>query len=360
MRDFPLQPEPFTVARYVREEIELRRREPQGGAVYFTAMQEAEWALTREPNPQVCACYAVARSLDRYQRHPFDDAVPCCFVGGRPYRSRTNLFTKAHVFADWDDNWRCIPQPDLNSVASLTPQWTALETSRTLTATWKPDYPNVAITADPMRPPVEALALVGSALTAAPNEGTGTEPWSLGFDAEYALTLPAVCTFGLGYAAAVQALSAMQPSFRIYGQPAPYELREQPRRRWHATVVNLPSAHAWSVAQMLTNPDSMLMPFLRRKAVLRGKHLFATNHLEFLVREAIHQSRGGAMLCLLGDPEPYHKGLKLLRPLLQPKVVAGIDTSDRPIWVGYDKRPWAPFGIPRPTGKLLSFWRWAR
>jgi len=227
----------------------------------------------------------------------------------------------------------------------------------TYPATWTPANPTKKYTADVVRPPMEAVVLAVGLIRRA-LAGPLLAPVGIyEFDMNH---LGPVLCLGMGLAAAAQALSSLLPLQQVHHLPRPYFELPVARQPWDAIVLNIPSRHGWRVARHIGMSDKTT--FVQRHAILQKKYGLnePMEHVGSLLKKVVRHRVSGKILVLMGDGKQHHEAVRrlLAAKLVQPEVVEGIDTSNRPIWMGYDKPPWAPHGLPSPTGKLLSIWRW--
>jgi len=336
-------------------DAELRRRHVSNSVLGARSNDFANGVVYREPNPTVRARYGVERAVDeRLQGLVFNHLLPNCFVDGVGYKTGYDIITNRNRFVATD--WTCLTRIDMRRIRNL--RSTSYQCSKTaiLPATWEPEIPSSLITCDPMRPPVEVLSLVAQAIQA-----------EVAVDGVKEYSPPAfraVLGIGLGFAFAAQALSLLVPGHRVYHQPVPYHRFDLPNEDWDAVILNIPSSHAWRVADLLSQRRDTT--YLQRRAILTGKENGIdgafVDHVIELLDVALRHCAAGRLLIIMGDPEPYHIVTRALfeTGFTIPAGLSGLDTTDRGIWVDYPpaQAPWAPHRIPRPTGKVVSFWRW--
>jgi len=169
---------------------------------------------------------------------------------------------------------------------------------------------------------------------------------------------------GLGFAGPAQALSGFLPGHRVYHQPVPYYYFDLPEENWNAVVLNIPGAHAWSVADLLSQRRDTT--FLQRRGILTGAKKGiggnSAGHVVDLLDLVLRHRAAGRLLVVIGDPEPYHVVVRALvgTGFLSPAGIAGLNTAERGIWVDYapGKTPWAPAPDSPGDRKVVSFWRW--
>jgi hypothetical protein len=303
----------------------------------------------REGHPAVLARFGVERALDELLvfLNNMTINLPAYFVAGKP-------FTRA---GNPEHEWGCLSPRDLDTIKRLDVPLDRIKTTATFPATWSAGRPSRMLRADTVRPPMEAVALAAQLIRRV-LAGPSFSPFGFHeFDLD---SLRPVLCIGTGFAATAQALSALLPLRHVYHLPRPLFELPVARQLWDAIIVNIPSRRSWRVAWHIGMSDRTT--FVRRRAVLQTRHGIESplGHIGNLLMKATRHRVGGKVLVLMGDPPQHHEAVSRLRAakLVEPLVVEGIDTSERPIWVGYDKQPWAPHGLPRPTGKLVSIWRW--
>ena len=82
-------------------------------------------------------------------------------------------------------------------------------------------------------------------------------------------------------------------------------------------------------------------------------------HVELLVNEALKHVGPKTLIVLMADYRTYQQALGHLRVnrVVTPVTFNGIDTGQQPVWCAYRQQPWAPHGLPRPTARMVSFWK---
>ena len=309
------------------------------------AMNEARWALTKDPCPKVAAAYGLERALHENGSWLPDGAGADCYVGGDAYTVMGDPLLNARRFIRCEDRLDPIKQPDRADLRKRTAPWEEAATGG-ITAGWAPKVRATLFDCDAMRPPVEALALVADAFRAGP------VPIRMKPD-----KLPPLLCIGLGWGAGAAALSIQMSAHRVFHLPVPFDAPRVAPLKWQAVVVNVPDWKSWRVMEMLGHPTDFTVS--QRLKILREHHdPTRADHVPAildLVRQHVRPGVPVAVLTACG----VHQRVKaaLTGDLgLQGQVVAGIDTDKRPIWVGYERRPWAPHQVPSPTGRLVSFW----
>jgi hypothetical protein len=359
---------PMTLAFSVKREFFRRGRGNVVGAdmseqMRRIAMDEAKWAVTRDDNPNVCARFAVDMALNWATRSlGFDIAPPGCFVQGGLRPSYFDVLKNSWVWpmTKWpipdDDDGGA--QPDTTTpvplmygdLAQLTKAAQNLALARCLKvipATWAPKTQSSIYICDMTRPPVEVLVVITRAM-----EALSPPRRSLSL-----ISTPAALCIGAGWGGTAQALSALLPLHWVYHQPWPYHDLAMPPLDWEVVVLNVPARHQWLAAKVIGTPGEV--PTRIHKKVMRG--IGSNNggkHVELLVKAAVSKLGPKTLLVLVADHRTYQSALGHLKTRAQvvPATFDGLDTEKQPIWVGYENRPWAPHGLPRPTARLMSFW----
>ena len=346
---------PLTLASQIAEEFRRRRRlrvldDRMLEQVRGWAISEGRWAFGRDPSLRACAAFGVERALYRATRLlPFDTHPPDCIVRGEPFNAHFAPLKNRWIFEQADPDW---PNPltlgDRADIRRLVVDWDQIGSAGVVTASWSPKTPRTIFTCDVMRPPVEAMVLASHAID------PPVQPVRLRLDKQ-----PAVLCVGTGWGSGPQALSLMLSLHRVYHLPIPFAVKVPPNIDWDAVVINIPSVHHWTAAQASSRPGEL--PHYIHQAAVRGK-LGGQGIIAGIIEAAAQHCRSGRLVVLMADYEMYESGMAELLSSsdLVPQLVCGIDTSSRPIWVGYQTRPWAPHGFPRPSGRLVSFWRVAR
>jgi len=392
---------PLTLAFDVAQE--LRRRSwskavdaKMSGQMHIKVMAEAKWAAALDDSPRACAVFAVDMAVNWAMRPlGFDTAPKACFVRGHARRSVFNALKNAwewpvgeagapdaddEVFdpdADTDAEEQATPpvrprvetvenmddahKPDstdpmplalrdLARVRRLVPDLDAIKATGTLLASWSPRHKNSIYTCDMTRPPVEALAVVRAVVgSVAPTKPT------------LRLTdTPAALCIGCGWGGAAQALSALLPQHWVYHQPWPYHEIGLPPLAWQVVVLNVPSRLHWRAARVAARPGE-IPPHIRQRVLREIPTPSGGRHVEQLVREALLNAKAKTLIALMADYRTHQQAVGLLRTRSGKSLASvhlnGIDTGQDPIWVAYHKQPWTPHGLPRPTGRVVSFWR---
>ena len=343
---------PFTLDREVW--VRARKRGRTHPAFLHRARDRAEEVSHQEPNAGVLAAFGVERAAqEALWKIPFDLGTPDYFHDGEALE-HDQVGGGGLQPADWN--------PRINarlgkSLRQLKVNLKTVRSSGILPARWSPRRSLLGLEADVVHPPMEALALGAQLLRA---DHLLSPAWG-----EIDLGGTTVLAIGLGHTASTEALSFILRDHFVYHIPIPYQAQVWwPSQEWETMFINVPSRHQWQVARLLAGhgPDG----YLARRAILRGDRCRkdGTGHVPHLLSHVLPHVRRGLPLVIMGAPEPYHAAVSALRSedRIKPITVKGIDTACRPIWVGYKDgtRPWAPYGLPRPTGRLVSIWRWSR
>jgi hypothetical protein len=345
---------PLTLAFEVAQEFDRRRchraiHDKMLEQVRGWAMVNGKWAFGRDPNIRVCAAFAVEMAQHQAVRSlPYDSTPPDCLVHGEPYADCFDALQNARVFQPMDPDWPSpLTRPDRDRVGRLSVDWEQVQAERLASASWTPQQPKSGYSCDLMRPPEAALALLKLVVPTPSQIGLCPDKF------------PAVLLVGAGWCAAAQVLSMLLPLHRVYHLPMPFADKVQPAGiKWDAVVINVPSAHHWAVARASAKPGEL--PARVHQAILQGHLTLRDNqHVEAIVQAAAKHLQPGCFVTVMADHDTYGLTLEAMHRVAQlaPALVHGIDTSKQPIWAGYDERPWAPHGFPRPSGRLVSFWK---
>ena len=320
----------------------------------------AEKMSDQEMNPAVRAKFGIERAMMEQSiiaLAAFSHSIPDCWGGCQGFSSGFSN-RKNEIFFD-TNTFQGLTDSDLESLQNILISLDKVRDTYNLEATWQSLEPNITLIADAMRPPMDALALVATLIKENIEDGVKPLHKILALQGEYRNIPPILC-IGMGFFAGAQALSVWLPYYRIYSNPYPYQEKDILQWGWEAIILNIPSFHAWQVASLTWKGDDY--SFSKRKAILRGDHCSKTPtaHVGKLVKLALENQAPGKPLVILGDPQPYHEAVKILKGknVIEPLMLKHMDTSKRGIWVGYGKRPWAPHNMPSPTGKVISFWSW--
>lgn len=355
---------PFTLDHYLRTEVERRRAGKLDVQEFLLSRAKdlAHQVEAHELNPFVLARFAVERVIEEQAASlaAFSCSVPNYFVGGKGFSVHEETPRGARTSSP--DPWTAFSPRDLNALQANRPSMVKT-TKSTITATWEPTDPSLMATADVVRAPYEALALAATGIRSFLGDTWAfedSEDWTQDLGISSA-AIP-LLTIGLGYAAPAQALSAMLGSdFEVHSIRAPYVVQEPEPRAWQAMILSIPSAHEWNIAYQVGNTEDVTKHAWRSTLRDVGSRA-STTHVRKLADLSIQYRIRGTVLVILASADTYHLVVGSLRErnLIEPLIVGSLDTSKRPTWVAYDNYPpWAPHGLPSPTGRLVSFWRWA-
>ena len=331
----------FTLRAEIRACLD-RRRETWSGIASFGAERYAREMADLELNPVVLAQFARERvGADARQALSFDHAPPLYYLNGRPCVVDGRGRVRRASFDGRD--YPAVPAEVIASARTVNVDVELAKASGVVPARWSPGRSSPVVDCDPMRPPVEAMALIAAVVPAS--------------------AANVVCA-ATGYSFAAQALSAHLPHSLVHADPTPYETSAgSPAASFDLTVLGFPSFHQYLVAWALLGRggDAPVTCHLGRQAILHGtgRRADEVHHLpELLHRARVHRSPG-KLLALVGDPEPHHAAVvQLLRGADIEPTVGGLETERRGIWVDYVAPQPSRYGVPRPTGKVVSFWRW--
>ena len=385
---------PLTLAHHVAEELRRRRRgkvidDKMLELVRGRAMAEATWAATRDDSPVACAVFAVDTALHWTQRPlRFDTAPPGCFIRGRGRASFYDGLKARWVWPvgnggtpDEDDRIdldlgddieeedtldrhkqpgddlpeepdTMMPVPlmdkDLARLRRLVIDLDRVRSTGASQASWAPSVKANIYTCDVIRPPLEALLLVKHALADLASS-----------DASVSLAeTPAAMCIGTGWGGAAQALSALLPLHWVYHQPWPYHEATSPPLDWEVVVLNVPSRHHWRAARLVATPGTV--PHHIQRRILRDvERSSGGGHVKMLVEAALKHVRQGTIIALMADERTYLQasGHMRISRKVESLLVLDLDTDDQPVWVSYQQKPWTPHNLPRPSARLVSFWR---
>jgi len=344
------------------------------------AMQEARWASTHEDNQQVCARFAVDIALHKAKRTlPFYERPPGTWIYGEPAVTYFDALKNTWVLpcreplslAPDDDDASSnlteqrdpedlpeepdatiqvpLSHKDLAAIRALTAWSVAQEGAFAVSASWAPEHIRAVYSCDVVRPPMEALALVRDAVQGL---ACGQAAFNLS-------ETPAVLFVGGGWGGAAQALSALLRRHQVFHIPSPYhDLAATPPIRWELVVLNVPSLLHWRAAEVAAQPKEI--PSRKdRASIARAKGKEGGEHVKMLVDTALAVTEPECLVVLMADVLTYRQAVGHLksRGTVVPVPAHGHDTSRLPLWVGYDRQPWTPHTLPRPTGRCVSFWR---
>jgi len=344
---------PFTLSDSIKNEARCN-----GGKISSVLSVRAEMIARlveiREPNPVVRAAFGVERAkVEMSHALPFDHSCPSAFIDGEGFADNFDPALRCRELRPAPEGPGLHPE-DLKSLRNLRPR----VREGCVTANWAPSHPVRVWDADPVRPPAEALALVAKQING-----------RVGYDEEeflgiHEIKAPTIMCIGLGFSAAVQALSAMAPNALVRHIPVPYlflnqgEMNRLARMNWDVVILNVPTLHAWQVGALLGGAPGM--SFLQRRTIMEGR--LAKNdpiaHVNALVDLTEKFRRPGTSLAVLGDPAPFHEAMRIMGDTTESLPDDMFGTDKRAVWIDWTERPWAPHNIPKPTGKIVTFRRW--
>lgn len=310
-------------------------------ATYMTSRVAAWSCRVRSFDPSIRIQLAVGRNLAQKEALngiPFYDHAPNLFVAGNP-----------HFWSDAARDmilgtWPGFSVRDLSSIASL-----PLSTdSSVIPASWSPLDKTRLWDCDVMRPPAEAIALVGQHIRG--NASIEIEQYS-------AQPSKKILTHGLGFGLAAQALSAALPNDFVYHLNIPYARYSDSDTRlllrlchWDWIVIGIPSSGACAIATYLGS--SLDISYKRHKAILAGA--YCDDELIVSTRSILAAChRTGTQIALLAEPKEYHRFIQSHKAILASRAS---EKEHNPVWVDYVMPEKTHFGLPSPGGRLVSFW----
>jgi len=370
------QHRPLTLGSFINRELVRRGRRSLATAKMsngfrLRSLAEARWAMKLDDNPEVCAAFAVESVLyDTARTLRFDVAPPGAWVRGegRPayYDALQAKWTlpgtrssqqrdedELEEIEDDEGSQEPIREPlpfsftDIKAIRGIALDLPAALASSSLKPSWSPRHENTTMLADVGRPPVEALVL---AALASRERAPGFQ--TLALDQE----VPSALCIATGWGGAAQAMSALLRMHRVFHLPEPYHDFEVPPVDFDLVVLNIPSRLHWVVAEALRDPGAL--PLLEMRSRLRrGRDQVGGGHVTRLVQQASTAMNDDTLLVVMADEKTHQQAMERLQGGNLRKVEAlGFDKDQQPIWVGYDRKPWAPHNLPRPTGRCVTFW----
>ncbi len=313
----------FSLGSQVREAF--RRRRPREFDM-MRAVDLAASAVGVDPNPRVRAEFAV------------EAVIADSIRSAAEFTSTLVRFKDGDAWTKFGGRWER-PLPRLEGVAALNPLAEALA-EKLVQARWRQSPPQMLVSSDCLRPPMEALVLAAQLV----EEVAGPSPSRL-------------LAVGLGFDSGPLALSGRLPGCTVDHLPLPFEDRPVAAAGWTAVVVNLPSAGARAFAAGLANWEEDHRADRIRRSSRRAAARTGSAHLPDYFGPLRHIGASGAPLVVLADPSVHHVALGGLSEIASPMSATQLDTSDRGVWVGYEAPPWTPSGIPAPTGRVVTLWR---
>ena len=315
----------FSLANEVRRAFRRRSRRPHDFDM-LRAVEMAASAAAIEPNPQVRAEFGV------------DTVMADSIRAAAKFTTPLARFRDGHAWNELGQPWEG-RLPRLEGVMTLNPLGEALS-DKLVQAEWQQSPPQMWVSSDCLRPPVEALVLAAQLLESAGGERPSQ-----------------VLGIGLGFDSGPLVLSQRLTGCTVHHAPIPFKSQGVSRSDWFGVVVNLPSAgaHAFAAGVPEWEEDhraDRVLGRARRAAALKG-----SDHLPQYFESLERCGAMGVPLVVMADPSLHHTALWHLAKIATPMSVDGLDTSDRGVWVGYETPPWTPSGIPAPTGRVVTLWR---
>jgi len=354
---------PDTLTRAVDAALR-RKRIPETLLVFFrgSAIGAAAWALTLEPNLEVCATFAVEWMFTRRAMTSMADvSCPIERVGyGKVYGK-----PDAPVWGAWrgDGNVAvpCLTPDDKDALRAMVgTTLNAFAVREAIVGRWLPSEEAAHLYGvDPLCPPAEALAVVAGWLVQQTHLGATVAR----------STRPQVITLGLGPFLGPMMLGTMVPGTDVLVDGFPFDGRRiLTGTHPIAMVLNLSSENTLrlSVAHIghsveLVEPRERLKAFKKAlDAAMRQVDGSGSGYpCMRLLRRLIEHREQGVPVFVMGGPATHGVFVQLAHELgLVPEPLCGRDTSRCAIFVenhaGRAKR-----GIPHLPGALLSLWRWS-
>jgi hypothetical protein len=338
--------DPLTLDEELCRKVQRHRSANNSGVTYLMCRaKDFACAMQHlEQNPGILAAFGLERAVDEIARFALDDLAgpaPGCFVDGVGCADAAQ-YPRATEFRKVEGT--ALAPADLGSLRRLQLHH---DDDDTVPVRWAPPHPQRVLSMDMIRPPVEAVVLAAAAVEAETSAPSSRLYEPSGF--------PPVLLLGAGHMAAAQALSVRLPACRVYHSPLPYSAPSLPVQQWEAVIVNIPSGHAWAVAEMIG--DGFKGSFVERRRVLRSKWAGSNDrqYVHELLNVAQEHRVEGKPLVLMADKAAHHAAAGRLRAS---GVAELVGNKKRGVWVGYDIAPWAPHNVPSPTGRVVTTWRW--
>lgn len=336
-----------------------RKRIPENRLRFFRrdSLRAAAWALTVEPDLEVCTTFAVELMFTRRAMTSMGDvSCPVERVGyGELYesggavawgawRGNGNVATPCFT-ADDEDTLRALVRTTINAVAgkdAIVGRWLPSEVGARLYGV------------DPLCPPAEALALMAGWLSqhapATPHLGA----------AVVLQPRPQVITLGLGPFVGPLALGTMVPGADILVDSFPFDTRRVATdRRPEGIVVNFASDTTLRLAVEPVEQSGDITAFKKDLDTAMSQVDGWGNCCQLLVQRLSEHREGGVPVFVIGGPATHGVFVQLANEFgLVPEPLFGHDTSRCGIFVqnpgGRSHR-----GIPHLPGTVVSLWRWS-
>ena len=338
----------------------LRRKRVPANRLYnfrYAANRAAAWALTLEPNVEVCAEFAVELAFARRAMTSMADVSFCVErvgygeVYGQP---------GAVVWGAWRGNGNvtipCFTALDKDALRAMVPTTVNMVTAReAIVGRWLPSTVGAHLYGtDTLCPPAEALAIVAGWLSR-------QDPAATRLGAMLARsTRPQVVTLGLGPFVGPMALGTMIPGVDILVDGFPFEGRRvATSTRPVGIVVNFASDTTLRVAVEPVEQSGDIKAFKRDLDAAMTQVDGWGDCCQLLVQRLSEYREGGVPVFVMGGPATHGVFTQFAHELgLVPEVLFGHDTSRCGIFVQNAERR-AKRGIPHLPGTVVWLWRWS-
>ena len=218
---------------------------------------------------------------------------------------------------------------------------------------------------DPIRPPVSAVRTTAAVIRCTLElDGFGLpgyETWAFGTSRQPVLGVE------LGHSVGAEALAVFLKGHKVHVCSDVFRCTGQGNQpdEFKAVVVNLPNPAAMAyVADLLRRHDEGLpaMSRIENDRYWRWPSHDQGKHGQRLVVHGFNKLAPGGVLIVLGDI------LSGQIHIVARTVESYVELESIPLWSGgpmavcfdYSKKPWAPYGCIRPTGRILRAWRRVR
>jgi len=342
---------PWTLAQQVHNNIKHRfgREKSFNEKLFLDAYAEAKIAIQVDGSHRVAARCAAERVLGIDEaRCALDRPRPLSWTAGRPrQKSEIDICGKRYVTSDG------FPTPYKGAVRATIAALPKIIDIGDIVGPLGVNLRSSSLAhhADPMRPPLGALALVAKFI--GPNA-------------------PNVVGAELGHSAAAQALSLMLPTANVWVPSqvfSPFHPKHLIPHPVDAVLMNIPSTLALALVEDLLGDDQITPRQVRRwsfhlvhRAARNRARTDEGRYLSNIFRSAVSHLGPGCLLVILGDDISgvTHVVNDKLRgdERFVPFVHQGRDLVERPVWAPVpDKPPWSPITNLPPTGRVVSAWR---
>ena len=329
------------------------------------AIDRLGWArrFTKEVNPAVLARFSVEVAYDDLYRMNVAAVLSAPWPTswewsvsdeGGPLRLTRSPFSTAFL---------PIKPQDFGNLDVATVDYAGTETPmHNMVTPFEGLHPTWPWAMDPIRPPVQAARVAAAVIHRALDINSLGLPDTLYWDMNK--EVPPVLGIELGHSVGAEALALFLPEHKVYTHSKVFDSRSRQNipDKFTAVVVNLPHVAALEFVKDILDRHEHNQPIMNR--VENNRYWTWPSHDQggywvHLVQHGLEHLAPGGVLIVLADilSGQVHLAAK--------EIETHGEMERLPIWPGgpkamsfeNSKKPWAPFGCIRPTGRILRAWR---